>query len=88
MKHYLAFEIDFTRIASNKINLLLGTFRDKITTRYDRVGPEPNTRLDYDPTPPGLGGLVEMDRDIGRSSELFPIVDPAIKKAGDREMSE
>lgn len=27
-----------------------------------------------------------MDRDIGRSPELFPIVDPAIKKAGDEEM--
>lgn len=30
--------------------------------------------------------MVEMDRDIGRSPELFPIVDPIIKKAGDKEM--
>jgi hypothetical protein len=29
-----------------------------------------------------------MDRDIGRSPELFPIVDPFIKKAGDKEMME
>lgn len=28
-----------------------------------------------------------MDRDIGRSPELFPIVDPIIKKAGDKEMT-
>ncbi len=28
-----------------------------------------------------------MDRDIGRNPELFPIVDPAIKKAGDAEMT-
>jgi hypothetical protein len=70
------------------VNLLLGTFRDRITTRYDRVGAEPNTRLDYDPKPPALGGMVEMGRDIGRSPELFPIVDPAIKKAGDKEMTE
>lgn len=47
---------------------------------------EPNTRLDYDPTPPALPGMVEMDRGIGRSPELFPIVDPIIKKAGDKEM--
>ena len=29
-----------------------------------------------------------MDRMLGRNPELFPIVDPAIKKAGDIEMKE
>jgi hypothetical protein len=81
---YSAFSIDYTRNSSNKINLLLQTFRDRVTTRFDRVGAEPNTRLDYDPKGPSLGGMVEMNRDIGRSPELFPIVDPIIKKAGDR----
>jgi hypothetical protein len=81
---YSAFQIDYTRTAHHKINLLLGTFRNRITTRFDRVGAEPNTRLDYDAKAPELGGMVEMDRDIGRSPELFPIVDPIIKKAGDK----
>ena len=27
-----------------------------------------------------------MDRMLGRNSELFPTVDPAIKKAGDQQM--
>ena len=29
-----------------------------------------------------------MNRMQGRNPELFPIVDPAIKKAGDREMKD
>lgn len=32
--------------------------------------------------------MLEMDRMLGRNAELFPIVDPAIKKAGDVEMKE
>jgi hypothetical protein len=49
---------------------------------------EPNTRLDYDKKEAELGGMVEMNRMIGRQEELFPIVDPIIKKAGDHEMKE
>ena len=64
------------------------TYRDEIKTRYDRVGPEPNTRLDYDAKAQALSGLLEMNRMQGRNPELFPIVDPAIKKAGDKEMKE
>ncbi len=29
-----------------------------------------------------------MNRMLGRGKELFPIVDPAIKKAGDKEMKD
>ena len=29
--------------------------------------------------------MLEMDRAQGRQGELWPVVDPAIKKAGDKE---
>ncbi len=32
--------------------------------------------------------MLQMERMLGRNPELFPIVDPAIKKAGDIEMKE
>ena len=32
--------------------------------------------------------MLEMDRMLARNSELFPNVDPAIKKAGDLQMKE
>lgn len=63
-------------------------FRDKIRTRYDRAEPEPNTRLDYDPPKQELGGMVTMDKMKPRTHKFFPIVDPVIKKAGDKEMKE
>jgi len=50
--------------------------------------PEPNTRTDYDPPVHDLGGMVTMEKVLSRNRELFPIVDPAIKKAGDKEMRE
>lgn len=80
------YNIDFTRPSQSNVDLNLKTFRDHITTRYDRVEPEPNTRLDYDAKAKALSGLLEMNRMQGRSEDLFPVVDPAIKKAGDSEM--
>lgn len=80
------YKIDFSRPSQANIDLNLHSFRDKITTRYDRVEPEPNTRLDYQAKAFALSGLLQMNRMQGRVPNLFPIVDPAIKKAGDAEM--
>lgn len=52
------YPIDYTRIEESNINLNLKTFRDQIKTRYDRVGAEPNTRLDYDAKAQALSGLL------------------------------
>lgn len=52
------------------------------------MGPEPNTRIDYDPPANKLGGMVTMEKVIARKRELFPVVDPIIKKSGDQEMKE
>jgi hypothetical protein len=82
------FPINYTRPNDSKVDLNLNTFRDQIKTRYDRVGAEPNTRLEYDAKAVALSSLLEMNRMQGRSPELFPIVDPAIKKAGDAEMKQ
>ena len=52
------YPIDYTRINQSGVDLNLKTFRDEITTRYDRVGEEPNTRLDYDTKAQALSGLL------------------------------
>ena len=78
------YPFEYARKDDSKINLNLKTFRDQIRTRCDRVGPQPNTRLDYDSKAQALSGLLEMNRMLGRNPELFPIVDPAIKKAGEQ----
>jgi hypothetical protein len=52
------FKIDITRPSISNIDLNLSTFRDKITTRYDRMEPEPNTRLDYEAKAFALAGLL------------------------------
>jgi len=38
----------------------LSTFRDKVRTKYDRVEPEPNTRLNIDLPASKLPGMVLM----------------------------
>jgi hypothetical protein len=52
--------IDFSRKNDKNINFKLSTFRDKIRTRYDRVDPEPNTRLDITIPEQKLPGMVPM----------------------------
>lgn len=61
------FKIDYSRPCKSNIDLNLSTFRDKVTTRYDRMEPEPNTRLDYDAKAFALAGLLEMNRMQGRN---------------------
>ena len=82
----LGLKIDFTRTTYSNIDLNTKKFRPKVRTRFDRVGAEPNTRLDYDPPANDLGGMVTMNKTLSRTKEFFPIVDPIIKKAGDKEM--
>lgn len=42
-------KIDFARKNKSNIDLNTKKFRSSIRTRYDRVGAEPNTSLDYGP---------------------------------------
>lgn len=69
----------------NNINLNTSKFLSKVRQRLDRSEPEPNTRLDYDIEAPKLGINIKINRMLGRTKDFFPIVDPAIKKAGDDE---
>lgn len=45
----LVLNIDPIRINISNIDLNTNKFRKKIKTRFDRMEPEPNTRIDYDP---------------------------------------
>lgn len=80
------FAIEPTRVVDSKVNMNLSTFRSVVTTRFDRMDAEPNTRLEYERKAAALGGLLEMSRMQGRNAELFPVVDMIIRKAGDEEM--
>ena len=63
----LVININFTRKNDKNINYKLSTFRDKVRTRYDRVDPEPNTRLDITIPEPKLPGMVLIDKVIPRT---------------------
>lgn len=83
-----AVNLDKVKEDTKRGNVKLHTFRDKVRTRYDRVGELPTTRVDYDYDLNKLGHLNagkahKFEEDKNRPEDLFPIVDPAIKRDSD-----
>lgn len=64
------------------------TYREKVRVRYDRAEPEATTRLGYDVDMTRLSHIQEgkarqFELYKDRPEDLFPIVDPNLKRDSD-----
>lgn len=89
---HAAINLDRVREDTRRGNVKLHSFRDRIQVRHDAAEAPAHTRLCYDYDLRRLGHLQEgkatpFPKYKSRAKDLFPVVDPAIKRDGDAQIT-